>query len=162
MVVNWRYSLLESWYIAVSKATKTWPLCIAWRQFHQFLHLLPFYHCAVFMPYIAIHGWSYVLLHHAAIMAQLFRICQRDQSSSARASSQCKHKMQCCAAFEVVLLRCLVVAHLLAAIDESLLGRRDALLLFNTLLDLADLVIGLDVEFDFLAGQGTDFDLHIE
>lgn len=46
--------------------------------------------------------------------------------------------------------------HLLAAKDKALLDRRDAFLLFHLLLDLGDLVVGLDVELDLLARQGTN------
>jgi hypothetical protein len=45
---------------------------------------------------------------------------------------------------------------LFAAKDQSLLRWWDALLLFDAFLDLADLVVRLDVEFDLFAGEGTD------
>jgi len=70
--------------------------------------------------------------------------------------------MQRRAAFEAVFRGGLVVVHLLPPVDQPLLRRRNPFLLLHALLDLLHLVIGLDVEFDFLAGQGTDFDLHIE
>lgn len=67
--------------------------------------------------------------------------------------------------------------HLLAAVDEPLLDRWNALLLFNAFFYLGDLglrfesdheyggtveesrwhlVLGLDVQFDLLTGKGTD------
>lgn len=80
--------------------------------------------------------------------------------------------MQRIARNQTVVLRRAVVGHLLAAVDEALLHRRDALLLLDLFLDLRDLdsrvsrcshrsfseceaylVVHLDVEFDLLAGQ---------
>jgi hypothetical protein len=49
-----------------------------------------------------------------------------------------------------------VYSHLFAAEDEALLDGWDALLLLDALLDLGDLVVGLDVELDFFAGEGAD------
>ena len=46
--------------------------------------------------------------------------------------------------------------HLLAAVDEALLDRGDALLLLDLFLDLRHLVVALDVELDLLARQGPD------
>lgn len=46
--------------------------------------------------------------------------------------------------------------HLLAAKDEALLHRRDAFLLLDLLLDLGDLVVGLDIELNLLAREGAD------
>lgn len=47
-------------------------------------------------------------------------------------------------------------SHLLASKDQPLLYRRNALLLFHALLYPRDLVVGLDVEFDLFACEGTD------
>ena len=63
------------------------------------------------------------------------------------------------AALDVVLGRLLVVAHLLAAKDQALLRRRDALLLLHSLLDARDGVVALDVDLNLLAGQRLDLDL---
>jgi len=64
------------------------------------------------------------------------------------------------AALEGVVARCLVVDHLLAAVDETLLDGWDALLLLDLLFDLRYLVVALDVELDLLARQGPDLDQH--
>lgn len=55
--------------------------------------------------------------------------------------------MQCRATLEVVLRRCLVVAHLLAAVDEALLDWWDALLLFDTLFYLRDLLTDIACQY---------------
>ena len=47
-------------------------------------------------------------------------------------------------------------SHLLPAIDQPLLYRRDALLLFHALLDALHFVVGLDVEFDLFPCEGAD------
>jgi hypothetical protein len=46
--------------------------------------------------------------------------------------------------------------HLLSAVNQPLLHRRDAFLLFHALFDPRDLVVRLDVELDFAAGESTD------
>jgi len=47
-------------------------------------------------------------------------------------------------------------AHLLSSVDQTLLYRRDALLLFYLLLDLGHLVVVLDVQLDLLAREGPN------
>lgn len=47
-------------------------------------------------------------------------------------------------------------SHLLSAKDQSLLDWRDALLLFDALLDLRNLVVRLNIEFDLFSGEGAD------
>lgn len=47
-------------------------------------------------------------------------------------------------------------AHLLAAVNQPLLDGRDALFLFDALFDARDFVVWLDVQLDFLAGEGAD------
>jgi len=46
--------------------------------------------------------------------------------------------------------------HLFPTINQPLLYRRNALLLLHTLLYPRDLVVGFDVQLDFLAGEGAD------
>jgi hypothetical protein len=46
--------------------------------------------------------------------------------------------------------------HLFSSVNQPLLHRRDALLLFHALLDLRHLVVRLDVELDFAAGESAD------
>jgi hypothetical protein len=75
---------------------------------------------------------------------------------AAKRKDQVKHRT----ALELLLRSSLVVAHLLAAVDQTLLCRGDTLLLLDALLDLRDLVVGFDVELDLLAGEGSYFDLH--
>lgn len=61
--------------------------------------------------------------------------------------------MQHRAALDAKLLDRLFVVHLLAAKDEPLLRGRDALLLFDALLDPRDLVGGVNVELDFWSAR---------
>ena len=51
--------------------------------------------------------------------------------------------------------------HLLSGKDESLLGWRDSLLLFDALLDSLNLVVGLDVDLDLLTSEGLHLDQHL-
>jgi len=69
--------------------------------------------------------------------------------------------MQSGATFELVFACGLVIVHLLSTEDETLLCWGNALLLLDTLLDARDLVVGLNVELNLLAGQGAHFDLHV-
>jgi hypothetical protein len=69
--------------------------------------------------------------------------------------------MQSVSSNKVVFGGGLVVGHLLSAMDESLLNRRNTLLLLNLLLDLRDLVLRLNIELDLLASQCSDLDQHV-
>ncbi len=60
----------------------------------------------------------------------------------------------------IVVFQGLAVLQLLASEDQTLLVRRDALLLVHCALDSLDGVAGVDVERDSLASQGLDEDLH--
>jgi len=51
---------------------------------------------------------------------------------------------------------CIYNSHLLPAEDQTLLHGWNALLLLNALLDLLNLVVRFDVEFDLFAREGTD------
>ena len=61
---------------------------------------------------------------------------------------------------DVVVSERAAVLQLLAGEDQTLLVRRDALLVLDLLLDVLDGVLTLDVERDGLAGQRLDEDLH--
>ena len=52
------------------------------------------------------------------------------------------------------------ILKLLASEDQTLLVRRDTLLVLDLRLDIIDGVGGLDLEGDGFAGQGLDEDLH--
>eukprot|EP00302_Diacronema_sp_CCMP2436_P010887 CAMPEP_0179896494 /NCGR_PEP_ID=MMETSP0982-20121206/36447_1 /TAXON_ID=483367 /ORGANISM="non described non described, Strain CCMP 2436" /LENGTH=408 /DNA_ID=CAMNT_0021793351 /DNA_START=262 /DNA_END=1489 /DNA_ORIENTATION=+ len=86
--------------------------------------------------------------------------CWPRRRGHSAAAPQREHKVQHGAALDVVIRRFLVVGHLLAAEDETLLRRGDALLLLNPLLNPGDRFVALDVDLDFLAGQRLDLDLH--
>jgi len=85
--------------------------------------------------------------------------CWPRRRGHSAAAPQREHKVQHGAALDVVIRRFLVVGHLLAAEDETLLRRGDALLLLNPLLNPGDRFVALDVDLDFLAGQRLDLDL---
>jgi len=76
------------------------------------------------------------------------------------APSQCKHKMQRRAAFEVVFRGCFVVDHLFPTKDQALLDGWNAFFLFYFFFDLRDLVVALDVELDLFPGQCPHLDQH--
>jgi len=61
----------------------------------------------------------------------------------------------------VVVREGATILELLASEDESLLVRRNALLVLNLALHIVDGVGGLDLKGDGLAGEGLDEDLHI-
>ena len=48
------------------------------------------------------------------------------------------------------------ISHLLPAINQPLLHRRDPLLLLHPLLDPGDFIVRLDIELNLLSGEGTD------
>lgn len=56
--------------------------------------------------------------------------------------------MQDRASLDVVVRSQAVVRHLLSSENQTLLCWRDTLLLFDTLLDTGDLVIGLDIDLN--------------
>jgi len=68
--------------------------------------------------------------------------------------------MQHCSAGHLVLGSSLLVIHLFAAEDESLLGGRDPLLLLHPLLDALHLICWFNVDFNLFSSQGLDFDQH--
>ena len=113
---------------------------------------------------ICSHGLCYCVACLACPLAITLAIDQPRSShdvlihfdTSAHPPSQSKDQMQSRTTLQVVLLCRLVIAHLLASEDQPLLRWWDAFLLLNALLDLADFIIGLDIEFDLLAGEGAD------
>ena len=60
----------------------------------------------------------------------------------------------------VVIRESATVFELLASENQSLLVRRDTLLVLNLRLDVVDGIRGLDLEGDGLPGEGLDEDLH--
>ena len=67
--------------------------------------------------------------------------------------------MQCGLLRDVVVRERALILELLAAKDEALLVRRDALLILDLLLDIRDARRGLDVQRDRPARQRPDEDL---
>ena len=61
---------------------------------------------------------------------------------------------------DVVIGEGAAIFKLLSGENETLLVRRDTLLILNLGLDVVDRVRGLDLESDGLSGQGLDEDLH--
>eukprot|EP00230_Micromonas_polaris_P003057 CAMPEP_0119209378 /NCGR_PEP_ID=MMETSP1327-20130426/1420_1 /TAXON_ID=38833 /ORGANISM="Micromonas pusilla, Strain RCC2306" /LENGTH=114 /DNA_ID=CAMNT_0007206195 /DNA_START=56 /DNA_END=400 /DNA_ORIENTATION=- len=74
------------------------------------------------------------------------------------ASAQRQHQVKHRPAFDVVVLRSPVIAHLLPAENQPLLDRGDPLLLLQAFLDALDAVTRLDVDFNLLARQGLHLD----
>ena len=64
--------------------------------------------------------------------------------------------MQRRASLKFVFLGSLLIRHLLPAVDKPLLHGRNAFFFLDALLDARDFVVGLDVEFDFFAGECAD------
>lgn len=75
------------------------------------------------------------------------------------ATSQCEHEVEYRASFDVIIGRLLIIRHLLPTKYETLLGRRNALLLLNALLNPRDRLVALNVYLDFLARQRLHLDL---
>ena len=72
---------------------------------------------------------------------------------SVATTTQCQHQMQHRTAGHLIIVRRLVIVHLFAGEDQTLLGRRNALLLFDSLLYSLDLIGWLDIDLDLFAGQ---------
>ena len=68
--------------------------------------------------------------------------------------------MQCRLLLDVVVGQCPTILQLLAGEDQTLLVRRDALLILNLGLDVVDRVRALNFQCDRLPRQGLDEDLH--
>jgi hypothetical protein len=76
-------------------------------------------------------------------------------------ATKTKDKMQGALLLDVVVGEGAAVFELLTSEDQSLLVRRDALLILNLALDVVDGIRRLDLQGDGLAGEGLDEDLHV-
>ena len=89
-----------------------------------------------------------------------------DASASSRGwscsltATETKDKVKGALLLDVVIRKSAAVLELLASENETLLVRRDALLILDLRLHVVDRVRGLDLERDRLAGEGLDEDLH--
>ena len=77
-------------------------------------------------------------------------------------TAKAQHQVQCGLLLDVVVGQSAAVLELLASEDQSLLVRRDALLVLDLGLDVLDGVGRLDIKRDGLASQSLDEDLHGE
>lgn len=73
--------------------------------------------------------------------------------------AETKHQMQSTLLLNVVIAQGASILQLLTRKDETLLIRRNALLVLDFGLDIVDSVGRLDVEGDGFAGEGFDEDL---
>ena len=76
-------------------------------------------------------------------------------------STEAKHQVKCALLLDVVVSQGAAILQLLAGEDQTLLVRRDALLVLDLSLDVLDGVVRLHLEGDSLTGQGLDEDLHV-
>uniref|UniRef100_A0A453SVE9 Uncharacterized protein n=1 Tax=Aegilops tauschii subsp. strangulata TaxID=200361 RepID=A0A453SVE9_AEGTS len=76
------------------------------------------------------------------------------------ATTESEHQVECGFLLDVVVSQGAAILELLASEDETLLIRRDALLVLDLSLDVVDGVRGLNLEGDGLAGEGLHKDLH--
>jgi hypothetical protein len=76
------------------------------------------------------------------------------------ATTQSQHQMEGGLLLNVVIGKCTPILKLLARKDETLLIRRDTLLVLNLCLHVINRVRRLDLESDRLACEGLDEDLH--
>lgn len=77
------------------------------------------------------------------------------------AASEAQDKVQRTLLLDVVVRERATVLQLLARENQTLLVRRNTLLVLNLLLDTLDRVGGVDVQGDGLAGKSLDEDLHV-
>ncbi|GJM85593.1 hypothetical protein PR202_ga02058 [Eleusine coracana subsp. coracana] len=82
-------------------------------------------------------------------------------TASSLATAEAKDEVKGRLLLDVVVGQGAAVLELLAGEDETLLVRRDALLILDLRLDIVDGVRALDLESDGLARQGLDEDLHL-
>lgn len=78
-----------------------------------------------------------------------------------KATTQTKHQMQSRFLLDVVIGQRSIVLELLAGKDKTLLIRRNALLILNLGLHIADVVGGLHLKGDGLSRESFDKDLHL-
>ena len=76
------------------------------------------------------------------------------------APAQAKHQVKRGLLLDVVIGQGAAILQLLASKDQTLLVRRDALLVLDLGLDIVNGVAGLHLQGDGLASQGLDKDLH--
>ena len=76
------------------------------------------------------------------------------------ATAQTKDKVEGALLLDVVIVEGAAILKLLASEDQALLVRGDALLVLDLGLDILDVIRGLDLEGNGLAGEGLDEDLH--
>ena len=81
-------------------------------------------------------------------------------TSSLEATTETEHKVEGALLLDVVIRKSATVLELLASEDETLLVRRDPLLVLNLRLHIVDRVGRLDLQGDGLAREGLDEDLH--
>merc|ERR1711966_365221 len=77
-----------------------------------------------------------------------------------KATTQAEHEVQGRLLLDVVVGESTAVLELLASKDQTLLIRRNTLLVLDLLLDVLDGIGWLDIKSDGLAGEGLDKDLH--
>jgi hypothetical protein len=75
-------------------------------------------------------------------------------------TTEAKHEMQRRLLLDIVIGKSSAILELLAGENETLLIRRDALLVLDLRLDIVNSVGRLNLEGDSLSGQGLDKDLH--
>merc|ERR1719504_233693 len=80
--------------------------------------------------------------------------------TSCTSTSQSQHQVESRLLLDVVVRESAAVLQLLAREDQSLLIRRNALLVLDLLLHVVDRVRGLHVQSDRLASQSLHEDLH--
>ena len=78
----------------------------------------------------------------------------KQQYRGRTSTAQAQHKVKSRLLLNVVVRERAAVLELLASEDETLLIRRNALLVLDLLLHILDGVRGLDIKSDRLAGQG--------
>ena len=76
-------------------------------------------------------------------------------------TTEAEHQVEGGLLLDVVVSKGSAILQLLASEDETLLVRRNALLVLDLGLDIVDGVAALDLEGDGLPGQGLDEDLHL-
>ena len=87
--------------------------------------------------------------------ASVFRACAHESAEYIP-----KHQVKCRLLLDVVVTQSATVFKLLTSEDQTLLVRRNALLVLNLGLHIVNRVRGLNLERDRLASQGLDEDLH--
>ena len=87
------------------------------------------------------------------------RIVEDAAGNLAVPATEAEHEVEGALLLDIVVREGAAILELLAGEDQTLLVRRDALLVLDLLLDVVDCVARLDVEGDGLSGEGLDEDL---